>query len=130
MCIYLYNVQGRNIHTHTHTHTHIYICGRVLGVAVRAARGASLDLSRAEADGEVGDSGILRLARPVRRHDAPARLLAHAHRGDRLGDGADLVHLEENRYMLYIYIYPHLYIHIILYTYNSIDIHIPRRSTR
>mmetsp|Transcript_4888 Transcript_4888/g.15614 ORF Transcript_4888/g.15614 Transcript_4888/m.15614 type:complete len:370 (+) Transcript_4888:114-1223(+) len=61
------------------------------------ARRTRLDLSRLEADGEVGDEGVLRLAGAVGRHHAPARLLCHVDRLDRLGDGADLVHLEQQR---------------------------------
>merc|ERR1719331_1410499 len=47
----------------------------VLGEALGAARRASLDLARLEANGEVGDERILSLARPVRRHHTPARAL-------------------------------------------------------
>mmetsp|Transcript_36 Transcript_36/g.84 ORF Transcript_36/g.84 Transcript_36/m.84 type:complete len:302 (-) Transcript_36:653-1558(-) len=67
----------------------------VLGQALGAAGRAGFDLAGGEAHGEVGDVRVLRLARPVGRHHAPSRLLRHAHRLDRLGDGTDLVHLEQ-----------------------------------
>ena len=69
----------------------------VLGEALRAARRARLDLARRQADGEVGDERVLGLSAAVRGHHAPAGLLGHAHRLDRLGDGADLVDLEQQR---------------------------------
>mmetsp|Transcript_896 Transcript_896/g.2413 ORF Transcript_896/g.2413 Transcript_896/m.2413 type:complete len:484 (-) Transcript_896:141-1592(-) len=69
----------------------------VLGQALGAAGRARLDLTGIEADGEVGDEGVLRLARAVARHHAPPRALGGAHGLDRLGDGADLVDLEQQR---------------------------------
>merc|ERR1719375_1179895 len=69
----------------------------VLAVALRAAGRPRLDLARAEADGQVGDSAVLGLPRAVGGHHAPAVLLAQLHRVDGLGDGADLVDLEEER---------------------------------
>mmetsp|Transcript_59097 Transcript_59097/g.139619 ORF Transcript_59097/g.139619 Transcript_59097/m.139619 type:complete len:444 (+) Transcript_59097:291-1622(+) len=67
----------------------------VLGSPLRAARGAGLDLSRPEADNEVRDGGVLRLARTVRHHHAPPLSLGHLASLDRLRDRPDLVHLEE-----------------------------------
>ena len=69
----------------------------VLGEALRAAGGASLDLARRQAHGQVGDERVLGLARAVRGHHAPAGLLGHAHGLDRLGDRPDLVDLEQQR---------------------------------
>ncbi len=88
----------------------------VLGQPLRPARGAGFDLAGAESNDEVGNEAILRLSRSVRHHGSPAlrEKVAHVvvldevklHReltvglaevvgGDGLGDGADLVHLEE-----------------------------------
>mmetsp|Transcript_11880 Transcript_11880/g.49771 ORF Transcript_11880/g.49771 Transcript_11880/m.49771 type:complete len:561 (+) Transcript_11880:77-1759(+) len=69
----------------------------VLGQTLGAAGRAGLDLASRKTHGEIRDVGILGFARAVGRHDAPARLLGHAHRLDRLGDGTDLVHLEQQR---------------------------------
>mmetsp|Transcript_16773 Transcript_16773/g.54607 ORF Transcript_16773/g.54607 Transcript_16773/m.54607 type:complete len:458 (-) Transcript_16773:185-1558(-) len=69
----------------------------VLCVAVGAAGRARLDLAGAQSDGQVGNGGVLGLARAMGAHDTPARLLAHLDRVDRLGDGPDLVHLEQQR---------------------------------
>mmetsp|Transcript_21217 Transcript_21217/g.37799 ORF Transcript_21217/g.37799 Transcript_21217/m.37799 type:complete len:512 (-) Transcript_21217:122-1657(-) len=69
----------------------------VLGEALGAAGRAGLDLPGGQAHREVGDEGVLGLARAVGGHDAPARGLGHAHGLDGLGDGADLVHLEQQR---------------------------------
>mmetsp|Transcript_104443 Transcript_104443/g.271899 ORF Transcript_104443/g.271899 Transcript_104443/m.271899 type:complete len:223 (+) Transcript_104443:78-746(+) len=69
----------------------------VLRVPLRSARSACLDLARAQADGQVRDEHVLGLTGAVRNHDAPALLLAHLARLDGLGDGADLVHLQEQR---------------------------------
>ena len=70
-----------------------FACLVVLGEALRAAGSARLDLPRAEPHGDVGDVVVLRLPRAVRRHHAPAQLLRHLHRLDRLSHGPDLVHL-------------------------------------
>mmetsp|Transcript_35776 Transcript_35776/g.82841 ORF Transcript_35776/g.82841 Transcript_35776/m.82841 type:complete len:509 (-) Transcript_35776:20-1546(-) len=67
----------------------------VLGSTLTTARRTRLDLSRLEAHGEVGDVVVLSLARTVGGHDAPAVLLGELNGIDRLGDGANLVHLEE-----------------------------------
>merc|ERR1719181_229396 len=67
----------------------------VFGVAVGTARRPGLDLPSAEAYREVGDGGVLCLARAVRAHDTPAALLAQLHRLDGFGDGANLIHLQK-----------------------------------
>ena len=67
----------------------------VLGEALGPAGGAGLDLSGAEANGYVSDVGVLGLPRAVRSHDAPTGLLGHLHGRDGLGNGANLVDLEE-----------------------------------
>ena len=64
--IYIYIHYMYNIHTHTHTHRHtcnVYLV--VLGSALAAARGTSLDLAGTKAYNKIGDGGILCLARPV-----------------------------------------------------------------
>mmetsp|Transcript_38092 Transcript_38092/g.76335 ORF Transcript_38092/g.76335 Transcript_38092/m.76335 type:complete len:202 (-) Transcript_38092:853-1458(-) len=67
----------------------------VLGETLGAAGRAGLDLACAEADGEVGDVGILGLTGPVRSHHAPARCLGILDGLDRLGNRSDLVDLEQ-----------------------------------
>ena len=67
----------------------------VLGQTLGAARGARLDLTGGQAHGEIGDEGIFGFAGAVGSHDTPASLLGHADGLDGLGDGADLVHLEQ-----------------------------------
>mmetsp|Transcript_54085 Transcript_54085/g.136063 ORF Transcript_54085/g.136063 Transcript_54085/m.136063 type:complete len:475 (-) Transcript_54085:104-1528(-) len=67
----------------------------VLGQSLRSAGGARLDLARAQADHQVANERVLRLARSVGDHDAPSVLLRDFARLDGLGDGADLVDLEE-----------------------------------
>jgi hypothetical protein len=67
----------------------------VLGGTLGPAGSASLDLASAKANNEVGDGGVLSLARPVGDHDAPALGLRELAGSDGLGDSADLVHLEE-----------------------------------
>ncbi|TYZ50787.1 hypothetical protein PybrP1_012753, partial [[Pythium] brassicae (nom. inval.)] len=69
----------------------------VLGEALRAARRARLDLAGAQPDRQVRDERVLRLTRPVARHDGPTGLLGHRHGLNALRDRADLVHLEQQR---------------------------------
>src|SRR5581483_9094874 len=69
----------------------------VLGDAVGACRRAGLDLPRAERDREVGDRGVLGLARAMRHHRAVTVLLRDLHGGDRLAQRPDLIHLDEDR---------------------------------
>ena len=56
----------------------------VLAKTLRAARGAGLDLLAVEANDEVRNEAVLRLARAVGDHDPPALLLRHADRLERL----------------------------------------------
>src|SRR5437763_86070 len=69
----------------------------VLGDAVGAAGGAGLDLAGPEADREVGDEGVLGLARPVRDDGRVAVATRELDRRDSLRDRADLVQLDQNR---------------------------------
>mmetsp|Transcript_74633 Transcript_74633/g.216544 ORF Transcript_74633/g.216544 Transcript_74633/m.216544 type:complete len:369 (+) Transcript_74633:49-1155(+) len=69
----------------------------VLGQPLTAARGAGLDLAGAEADDEVRDERVFRLAGAVGDHHTPTSLLAHLARLDGLGDGPDLVDLQQER---------------------------------
>ena len=48
-------------------------------------------------DGEIGDGRVFGLAGAVRDDDAVAGLLRHQHRVERLGDGADLIQLDQDR---------------------------------
>mmetsp|Transcript_14093 Transcript_14093/g.37517 ORF Transcript_14093/g.37517 Transcript_14093/m.37517 type:complete len:501 (-) Transcript_14093:189-1691(-) len=67
----------------------------VLRIAIRAARRSRLDLTRAQADGQVRDGRVLSLARAVRAHHAPAVLLAKLDCINGLRDSADLVDLQQ-----------------------------------
>ncbi len=69
----------------------------VLRDAIAARCRAGLDLPGRGADREIGDRRILGLARAMRRHAAIARVRGDRHRVERLGDRADLVHLDEQR---------------------------------
>mmetsp|Transcript_35903 Transcript_35903/g.94395 ORF Transcript_35903/g.94395 Transcript_35903/m.94395 type:complete len:425 (-) Transcript_35903:517-1791(-) len=69
----------------------------VLGEALRAARRARLDLARLQPHGEVGDERVFCLSRAVGGHHAPVGALGERHSLDGLGDGADLVDLEQQR---------------------------------
>ena len=69
----------------------------VLRDAVRARRRAGLDLSRAGAHGQVGDRRVLGLARAVGDHGRVAGVARDLHRLQRLGESADLVHLDQDR---------------------------------
>ena len=73
----------------SHPTTYLVVLRQALG----PARRASLDLPRAQANGEVGDVVVLRLARPMRRHDSPPALLGQLNRVNRLRHRPDLVHL-------------------------------------
>ena len=53
------------------------------------------NLAGAESNDEVGNGCILRLATAVRHHHAPAGLLRHLARLDRLRHRADLVHFQQ-----------------------------------
>src|SRR5579872_4897351 len=69
----------------------------VLRDAIRPCGGARLDLPRAERHGQIGDRRVLGLAGAVRHHGGVAVRLRQPHGVDRLGEGADLVHLHEDR---------------------------------
>ena len=68
----------------------------VLGQAVRAAQGAGLDLAGVHGHGQIGDEGVLGLARAVGDHRGVGRLLGHLDGVQGLGQGADLVQLDED----------------------------------
>src|SRR5436305_5471659 len=68
----------------------------VLGDAIRARRGAGLDLTAAGGDGEVGDRHVLGLARSVADDHRVRGFARHRDRRERLGEGADLVYLHED----------------------------------
>ena len=67
----------------------------VLGEPLGATGSAGLDLSGGESDDEIGDEGVLGLAGAMTHHDAPSVGAGEVAGGDGLGDGADLVDLEE-----------------------------------
>ena len=67
----------------------------VLCHALGAAWGASLDLTRLEADDEIGNEGVFRLAAAVGNHHVPTSGVTHLAGLDRLGQRTNLVHLEE-----------------------------------
>jgi len=67
----------------------------VLGKALRAAGGAGLDLAGPEAHHKVGNEGVLCLAAAVADHDPPASRLGKLAGANSLGEGANLVDLEE-----------------------------------
>src|SRR4029077_14728083 len=69
----------------------------VLRGALGAGGGARLDLAGAGRDGEVGDERVLGLAGAMRDDVAVAGLGRARHRGARLGQRSDLVHLDEDR---------------------------------
>src|SRR5579883_3225850 len=67
----------------------------VLGEAVRTRQRAGLDLPAVGRDREVGDGGILGLARAVRHHGGVGRAMRHLDRLQGLGERADLVDLDQ-----------------------------------
>src|SRR3954454_2983513 len=69
----------------------------VFGGAVGARKGAGLDLTAIGGDREVGDGGILGFAGAVRHHRGVAGLVRHLDGGERLGQRADLVDLDQDR---------------------------------
>lgn len=66
-----------------------------LGKTLGTSRGTSLDLTSAETDDNVGNGDILGLTRSVGDHDTPASAESVLGGLDGLGDGTDLVDLEE-----------------------------------
>src|SRR5271166_633907 len=69
----------------------------VLGQTIRPRDRARLDLSAVGRNREIGDRRILRLAGPVRHHGGVARPMRHIDGGERLGERANLVDLDEDR---------------------------------
>lgn len=69
----------------------------VFGNPFSPVRSAGLDLASVEGDDERGDGGILGFARTVGDDGGPARVLGHLDGVDSLGQGADLVELDEDR---------------------------------
>lgn len=66
-----------------------------LGKTLGTGRGTGLDLAGAETDDNVGDGNILGLTGSVGDHDTPASAEGILGGLDSLGDGTDLVDLEE-----------------------------------
>src|SRR5689334_1641687 len=64
--------------------------------AVAAGEAAGLDLAAVGGDCEVGDGGVLGLTGPVAHNGAPAGPLGEFHGLQRLGQGADLVDLDQD----------------------------------
>jgi len=69
----------------------------VFADAVGARHGAGLDLAGLASHDEVGDKGVLGLARAVGDDGGVIGLLGHVDGLDGLGDGADLVDLDQDR---------------------------------
>ena len=69
----------------------------VLGGTVGSRQGAGFDLAAIGGDREIGDGGVLGLAGTVRHHRGVAGLVGHFHGGQRLGQRADLVDLDQDR---------------------------------
>jgi len=67
----------------------------VLGNTFGSARSTSLNFSYTQRDDEVRDGCIFGLTRSVGNHDTPSIGLSELSSLDRLGDGTDLVDLEE-----------------------------------
>src|SRR5690349_4064442 len=68
----------------------------VFGDPLAARRGAGLDLAGVQGYDQVTDRGIFRLAGTVGHHGGPARPLRQFDRLDGLGQGADLVQLDQH----------------------------------
>lgn len=66
-----------------------------LGETLRAGWGTGLDLASAETDNDIGDGDIFSLARAVGDHDAPSSTESVLGGLNGLGDGTDLVDLEQ-----------------------------------
>ena len=66
-----------------------------LGETLRTGGSTSLDLASAETDDDVSDGDILGLTRAVRDHDTPVSAESVLGSLDSLGDGTDLVDLQE-----------------------------------
>src|SRR4029077_13340909 len=68
----------------------------VLGDAIGAAGGAGLDLANAGGDSKIGDEGVFTLAGTMRHDSRVAVATAEVDGFQRLGQGANLVDLDEN----------------------------------
>mmetsp|Transcript_16922 Transcript_16922/g.45876 ORF Transcript_16922/g.45876 Transcript_16922/m.45876 type:complete len:217 (+) Transcript_16922:278-928(+) len=69
----------------------------VLDKPLRSTRCSCLDLASTEPNGEVSYEGILGLSRAMRHHHTPTRGDGQLRGLNRFCDGADLVHLEQQR---------------------------------
>src|SRR5699024_8371333 len=67
----------------------------VLRHALGAGRGTGLDLAAIQSDGQVSDGGVLGLAGAVGHHGAVAVAVCQFHGVEGLGEGTDLVHLDQ-----------------------------------
>src|SRR5262245_46277347 len=65
--------------------------------AIGATQRAGLDLSRSRSDCEVGDRDVLGLSRAMRDDRGVSRAMGRGHGVERLGQGADLIQLHQNR---------------------------------
>ena len=68
----------------------------VFGDAIRAAGAAGLDLAAVGGDGDVGDRGVLGFTGAVADHAGPAGPMSHLDGLEGLGQGADLVDLDQD----------------------------------
>jgi hypothetical protein len=69
----------------------------VFGEPLAARQRAGLDLAAAHDDGEISDEGVFRFARAMRDDVVPAGFPTGFDRPHRLGEGADLIELDEHR---------------------------------
>src|SRR5690606_16332194 len=69
----------------------------VLGHPVAAAQRTGLDLGGGGGHGNIGDGGVLGLARAVRDHGRVLRRVGHGDGLEGFGQGADLVDLDQDR---------------------------------
>src|ERR1700722_11888669 len=68
----------------------------VLGDSIRPTGAAGLDLPAVGRDGDVGDCGVLGFTGPVTEYTRPAGTMSHRDSRERLGQGADLVDLDQD----------------------------------
>src|SRR4029077_6257505 len=69
----------------------------VFGRPLTARWSPGLHLPRVRRDGQIGDRGVFGLSAPVRDDDAEAGALCRLDRVERLREGPDLVHLDQDR---------------------------------